>query len=377
MTLQRVLSSDSPPLAIPSIPRISRSPSFASLLLDASGEKVAFIGHFWNKDGTTKNISKVHFSTRSVTFNVASVLTVSLQDRSSTGNPVRPDETPDQSATFTGVALTANSYLSATLGASRSTAYGAVVCAVFDITTFNASDAVNIGCSQHADSDRFHLPCASHKTGGSWGATNNLPNIVFECDDGTFGTLQGAFVWSAAGSITAYNTGSTPDEQAIRIVPKVDMKVDGVWGVIQLVTASSTADWVLYDSSGGVLGTISLTQADMIEVSTPRYGEWMFSTEIELAAGSTYYLALKATTASANNIGFNYIDVAAAGHMTTKGGGTDSYLCTRTDAAAWPGTETTTRRPHFGLTISMLDDGAGGGGGTTIAGTPMLRGMIS
>src|SRR5207253_746752 len=84
-------------------------------LIDAAGEKVAFIGNLWHptvKTGTI-NIRKVHFRCGAVTLNAASELRVSLQTVSSTvGPPYQPDGVQDEFYDFktATTAITANAW---------------------------------------------------------------------------------------------------------------------------------------------------------------------------------------------------------------------------------------------------------------------------
>src|SRR5690348_8383117 len=82
---------------MPPAPLYSPSGGFASTLLNATGQKVAFIGRMMNQARSAKNLTKVGFRFGTVTKTGGSALTVSLQDVDLVnGAPVQPDGTQDQ-----------------------------------------------------------------------------------------------------------------------------------------------------------------------------------------------------------------------------------------------------------------------------------------
>jgi hypothetical protein len=97
---------------------------------------------------------------------------------------------------------------------------------------------------------------------------------------------------------------------------------------------------------------------------------------VDLASGATYYAAFKPTTA--NSITIYSATFADADHLQLLFGGllVAGYDC-RADAGAWQNPAGSDLRvPLFALSISGIDDGAGGlGGGSTgsVLSTPIVR----
>lgn len=87
-----------------------------------------------------------------------------------------------------------------------------------------------------------------------------------------------------------------------------------------------------------------------------------------LATGTTYYLAVKPTTA--NSVTLYALDVSAAGHLQAVVG-TQGYS-TRTDAGAWAAT-TTTRWPCVYLDIVGTEAAGGGSGGGSLVGGLLVK----
>jgi hypothetical protein len=340
------------------------APSQVASVIDATGEKCAWSGRVWNKDRATKDITKVGFLCGTITSAGGSGLTLSLQNvDTATGNPMRPDETQDQTVSFLASALTTGTWFqTAALSADRTVTYGELLSVVleYDGSGRLGSDAVNVlnitvGSSPQASFDAV----GALKTGGSWAAVAVKPNIILEFDDGTFGTLDGAF---PCANITNVNvtTGSTPDEWALKFQVPFPCKVDGCW--VQTNTGAAGRDFsMLLSDGGGALQTVSVDAETGYAYS---YGTWVIPIpETTLSANTDYYLSWRPDTASNTAIG--YFDMNAANHFQAHEGGPNFRHTNRTNGGAWAA-ETTTRRPLMGIRISALDDGTGGG--STVAG---------
>ncbi len=347
-------------------------PAFGSVLMDATAEKIAFVGRVFNKDRATKNISKVGFRPGTVTINAASVIRVSLQNVSSTaGPPYQPDGAQDQFIDLTTASLATNTwYQTAALSGIRAVAYGELLAVVFEYQTFTAADVFNVSGFTAPATGPFFVSGTVLYT-GSWAAVAVTPNVILEFDDGTFGTLEGAYPSSALGS-QAYNSGSTPDEYAMEFSFPFPCKVDAAWVTLQSAT-SAEFGILLYDGTSVMSGgNVSIDSNTISAAASVRFLIVPFDNEISLAANTTYRLSLFPTTA--NNVTYHYSDVAAAGHSQALPLGASVALTTRVNAGSWAAA-TTTRRPLMGIRVSACDD-ATGGSGTTISGTTMRRGMV-
>lgn len=341
---------------MPYPPQIVLAPANVSLLIDATGEKVAIIGRVWNKDHTTKNITKVGFRFGVVTKAGGSALTVSLQDVNlAAGGPYQPDETQDQTVAIANAdaGFVSNSwYQTNALSAVRSVAFGEHLAVVveYDGAGRLAADAVNLTGLQVAASNRFLTSGMALKTAG-WAVSTAQSNVILEFDDGTFGTLSESLPYSTF-AVLAYNSGSAADEVALEFTVPFSCKVDGAYVIMATAFAASDFDVVLYDGTT-VLATASSDGNTAEATGTNRVHVVTFA-EQTLVPGTVYRLSLKPTTT--NGVSLHYFEVAAANHMQALPGGTSWVYTTRVDAGAWAA-PTTTRRPWAGLRISALDNG--------------------
>lgn len=351
------------------------SPAFTSSVIDATGEKFAWVGCVWTPNRGTKSIRNVEFLFGTVTKAGGSGLTVSLQNISTAASVTQPDETQDQTiAIANGDASFASNtwYLTGNFSADRSVTFGEEVAVVveYDGSGRLGADAVNF---QNPTGNALNtlgaraFPACSLKT-ASWALVGATPNIILKFSDGTYGTLMGSFPCSAFNVVAFKQDTAGSDEYAIEIPISWDCKVDGLWAFAGATATTANWDFVLYD------GTTAMTGGTMSHNAmwTPNGGgedriiEHSFTQEIELAAGTTYRLAMKPTQTT-STCRMRYFDVNTAGHMGVHPLGTSCVLTSRLDLGSWAAA-TTTRRPFMGLRVSALDDGAGGGGGGPLIG---------
>lgn len=338
-------------LWLPSMPLFTLAPAFTSTLIDASGEKVAWVGPYWNKDRATKNITKIGFLPGAITSAGGSQMRLSLQNvDAATGNPFRPDGTQDQTVDFLASAPTASTwYQTGALSATRSLAYGEMVAVVLEFNSFAGADAFNVQSLTGASSSFWGIGGVSHFT-SSWAALNVVPNVILEADDGSFGTLAGSWPLATTPTQNA-NTGSTPDEVALRFTVPFQCKLDGAWVAVSVGAAGRNFDIVLYAGTTA-LATMNV-DAEYMGVNNAARLVIAPLAETVLSPSTAYYLALKPTTAS--NITTYSFTVSAANHFQAHPGGTEFQYATRTDAGAW--TDVTTQRLYGGISISAVHGG--------------------
>lgn len=346
---------------IPAPPGNQTTPVFASSVIDATGEKLAFIGRVWNKDRATKSIVKVGFQFGSVTKAGGSALTVSLQDVDVVnGPPFRPDGTQDQTVAVANAdaGFTSNSwYQTAALSASRSVAFGELLSVVIEYDGGGrlGADAVNINSLNLASGTITWLTSGvSLLASGSWGAVQALPNVILEFTDGTFGTFDYGWPVTAMGSVD-YDNASVADEIALEFTVPVQCKCDGAYMFVSVNAGGSNFDIVLYEGTNSIIATVShdANAVHSVGAGVGKYVAVPFP-EVTLRPSSIYRLALKPTTTG--NINLFYFDVNDANHFQAHAGGTSWVYNTRADAGSW-GTATTTRRPWAGIKISALEHG--------------------
>lgn len=341
----------------PPLPAFASPPATegATLLIDATGEKVAMMGRVWNKDRVTKNITRVGFRFATIVKAGGSGLTVSLQDVSLATSPLQPDEVQDQTvAIANGDAGFASTvwYRTGAFNAVRTVAFGELLAVVIEYDGGGrlGADSVIIGAiTTAATSLRNNIGSAGLKTGGTWAGQNLIQNVALEFDDGTFGTLFDSYPALSANT-TAFNTGSAADEFALEFTVPAPMKVDGAWAEL-LLAASASVDLVLYDGTTALV-TVSTDFHAIATSGSTRLLRVPFA-EQTLVPGTTYRLSVKPTTA--NNVTIYDFTMSDANHLQAWPLGTSAYLATRVDAGAW--TPLTTRRPLIGLYLSAVSDG--------------------
>jgi hypothetical protein len=353
---------DMPGLWWPAPPAINFAPGFNSaFVIDATGEKIAFMGRVWNKDRVTKNITKVGFRFGAVTKAGGSALTVSLQDVSLTsGPPTQPDEVQDQTVAIANAdaAFISNTwYQTAALSSTRTATFGELLAVVieYDGAGRLGADSVVISTINTSGAIRTAFDgTPSLKTGGTWATqASSACAVILEFDDGTFGCLNPGnavgqvFVASAAATVS-FNSGSTPDEYALRFTVPKNCSCNGAYVGLTGGTAAADFSVVLYEGTTA-LATVDFdgNAATAIFSGQVAFALWP---DVSLIAGTEYFLALKPTTA--NSIIEYEFSVNDANHFQAFPGGTELYHALRTDAGAW--TKTTTKRMLAGISISQI-----------------------
>lgn len=326
-------------------PFIMGSTAFSSLLIDASGEKAAFIVQI-PKTGT---ISKVGFRTGTVT--TSETLNVGIYTVDGSGDPTTTAYGSMTVGTQTSPASNTN-YL-VTLGAAATATQGDVVAIVIEFASTIGS--LNIA---HASTVTQVFPYADLYT-GSWAKTATVPVCSFEYNDGSYAVVQGVLPPCSITNST-YNTGSTPDEYALYFKVLGPCTVSGA----QIYGGSSANgadfDVILYDSDGTtVLKSKSMDGDTRAGTTSTNPATVLFSSGQNLTANTFYYLALKPTTA--NNVRLlRLTSLPSAASMDSLPGGQNFYESTRADAGSW--TNSTTSRPLIMPIITAIDNGSSTGG---------------
>jgi hypothetical protein len=335
-------------------------PALASTVIDASAEKVAWIGPVLTPNRGSKNVQTVGFLPGAITSAGGSTMRLSLQNvDTATGNPPRPDGTQDQTVDFLASAPTASTfYTTGNLSATRSVAHGEMLAVVLEFQSFAGADVFNVQ-NITVGSSIIGSTSVSLFT-ASWAAVGVAPNVILGFDDGSFGTLGAQAYPAATLTSDSVNTGTTPDEVALAFTVPFSCKVDGAWFSFNPAAATRNFDVILYDGTSALV-TVS------VDAETVKISQSLFSVhfaEQTLSPGTSYYLAIKPTTASSGTL--YGTTVTNANHFQAMAGGTAFSWAQRTDAGAW--SPTTTKRPFMGIIISALDDGVGGGGARVIGG---------
>jgi len=250
------------------------------------------------------------------------------------------------------------------LSADRTVSYGDMLAVVieYDGSGRLSSDSVAISGLSAQGSVTHSNFCAMVLKTASWAAQAIIPNVILGFSDGTFGTLYGAFPCSATSTLS-YDSGTTPDEYALRMTFDGPVAIDGGGGFWQHESGAD-AEFVVYNGNSAMTDGTRTLDSNMIQAAAGnRFGFVPSGAYLSLSADTNYHLSLKPTTT--NNVLLHYFDVAAAGHLQAHAGGEGWVLCEQTNGGGYSITAAT-RRPFLWPMLAGIDDGAGGGGGTAI-----------
>lgn len=338
---------------------VTYPPSFTSTAFAATGDCLYYAGNYWNPYGVAKNIKYICFKFGTVTI-TTSGLTWSLQDvDTANGPPLRHDGTPDQTVAMAAGAIVANAWTKTNaLSANRTVTPGDRLAAVCEFDGSGRQGSDSIGFSNLAlvgSGGKRMQSIVGTKIGSTYTSIAVVPNIIFEHDDGTFGTLAGAMPCSAVNTHTFASTV----EHALAFSLPYPFVLDEVDPIVNFANSNANANVILYQGTTSLQSTAVLGKT-IESTGGARSLPLPLASQQNGAANTTYYLAVGPSTA--NNVSLYSVDVADANHLTLWPGGVNFSYATRANTGVgW--TPTSTRRLLAWLSGIGFDDGAGGGGG--------------
>lgn len=215
---------------------------------------------------------------------------------------------------------------------------------------------------------RGQYPVLLQDTGaGTWAGVDGF-EWIFQ-----FGTAGVQFVpglnpTSGAGVITSFNSGSTPNERAMRFQSPIPMRIRGMRAVMLNIAAGGNFTFSLWDATGDTdaeaLGQASIDGDFALSTTQDGFVDLIFDAPVEISANTTYYLGVRPDTA--NSVGIAELSNSTISNAMRcyPGVNLQTYLATRTwsagTAGAW--TTTTTTLPLIYIIADQLDDGSGSGG---------------
>ena len=330
-------------------------------LIDAATEKVAFIGRVWNKDFASKTITKIGFRFGAATKGATTDLRLSLQDVTVPGGFLpTPDGVVDQSFTVPNASILANTWYLGTLDVGRPVAYGDLLSAVLEFSTFNAGDSIVLSSLSTTQPMLATSGMLLHN-GTAWQApawnSCGRPNIVLGFSDNTWGSMDGAGIFLDVDA----NPGSVPttDEIALRMKFPFPLWSDGAifWGG---VLSGASVILRIYNAAMEELKSVTMQSGEIFENDLA----WLCFrwSPLKIEPDTVHYLALKPVTQALN--AYRQLTVDQAGYWDAFAGGREFYLVSRVGTGAW--TEYTTKRPVAALRVVGFDNGAGGAGGLLV-----------
>lgn len=360
----------------PPIMPISRHKADAgqpSQIIDAAGESAALIGrvHLTTGAATSKTISAagggkiLWVAGATQTFsNGGTNLRIGINDV--TGATGIEDGTHDVYADLVGgtdtITVSAVNTTTMEVG-SKTIAHGDLVAVVIEMTTRGGTDSVRVAID---NTNQSITPYSTIDTGSGPGKNStNLPFITIVFDDGTHGWLgDESFAWTSAAN-TAFNSGSTPDEQGLIVQYPWDFTAAGILMYLFGVGSADDFEAILYSDP---LGTPAVIEAIAVDASTTYANDnsevWVplpFTTPREISRNTWYGIALRPTTA--NNVQLMQLSLGGAAARAVLPFGTNAALGTRTNQTGAFST-TTTLVPVFGLIPMSLADGTDPEGGS-------------
>jgi hypothetical protein len=341
--------------------------------LDAASEKFAFVGNVHICDNSaSKTLSsaggKIHFvAGASTTFsNGSTTLDVGVQDTDQAAVFMQPDGTFDTKDTLVGGTdtITSSAINTVTLSTgSKTVTDGMKLAVVFDMTARGGADSVKISASLAGTAAFVPAPTTMVNLTGSWtNATDSIPNVLLEFDDGTFGIFYGAH-WVPAADSTSGNitTASAPDEFGTRFVLPFKCELHGVEFPTRTTAGAATGTQGVIILSTGTAASPSTVTSDNIDGFDVRASGLMgyrlvkrLTTPQTLEPNTTYYLTFHAS--SNQTWQTLYLTWPAAGQLAWLPLGTNAYKVTRSGGTG-AFTEATAELVPITLIISKLDDG--------------------
>lgn len=308
-----------------------------AMLIDASGEKAAFIFRT-----PCASIDEVGFRLGTVT--TWDDLTVSLQNVDTTTGA--PDGTQDQSVTITGADTDDNTWKETSAMTNRTgMTIGDLVAVVIEFGTW-VDGSLNVSWPNGIGQDNAAYPTLFT---AAWAKQTGGAGISVTCTGVTpvnpyYPALVPILGW---GSTQALNTGSTPDEAGLIFQRPFAFTLIGGCAAVD---GDNPWDLVLYDSDGSSVLASASFDPDVRGQTNQQNGCALWAETAQLAANTNYRLVAKPTTAS--NIGLAYGTVNSAAYLNHVLGGANFHWTQRTDAGAW--SQTTTQRPLIDLLIGRV-----------------------
>ncbi len=350
MAIERIFGGGS---WVPGLPQFSSAtPQYVvgGRVIDASGEKMAFIISA-PRSGT---IDTLEFRCAAVTQDPGSNgIKLSFQGiDATTGNP-------NESITHFRVITTGFSSGAWVIpglitsdgtdtGTKKTVVRGELFAFVYEFESWQGGSDFTLGA---LDTDTGHVPYFCHKTGGSWVKEVFSPTLGLKYEDGGYPYVSGFGFPCASLATATINNGTTPDEIGMTFAFPSDVLI----GQVALrVDLDGDADVILYDSEGVAQRTVSLDK-DVRSSTGMSYLVPQFA-DFRCLANQEYTVAIKPTTST--SIIVAYYTVNSASMLTEMEGGASWHWRERTDGGEW--TDTLDRKPWFHVLITGLDHEVGG-----------------
>jgi len=355
---------------------------------DSATDRMAWVG----PSPVTDTVSKVYFRTGTVT--TGCVIKIEVQSVTN-GRPSGTILAAGANGTVTVADTDDNIWKSVTIGTPPSVTEGQDIAIVL---TYDSGTTPNMQLAAMASplaagatmSPAFFIDTGASTWASAVGVSSSIGYGPMEwvVAFGTAGPQYMACLMplNSAPTLNAITSASAPDEYALRFQLPYACRIRGIRWLMANAAAGSNYTATLWPASsttdGDALAQFAGDGDSATSTTNDGYADAIFATPYSIAKDTTYYAGIRSDNANAITV----VTMSAAGTGAAASGviAFDStmtaqiYLSSRTwtagSAGAW--TDTTTAIPLIHLIIDQIDDGDGSGTGTTIAGTPMLRGMV-
>ena len=376
-----------PGLLYPNQPDPPANGVSASGVLDATGEKIAFIGKLYinGKPAGTKTLSTgtIKFRAASVTFNNAgTTLDVGIQDVSTTAGPIaQPDGTFDVKATLTGGGggLVNNINTVTMNSGSKAMAHGDLFAIVFDMTakagvdtaviTTVAGSMLAAGNNQMPITNAF-IAAAWQAVGSSANGAGRMPLALITFNDGTLGWFDTVIPYLNSTVAETFTDATNPDERGLLFQVPWDCKTDAAWISISIAGATSDFQITLYSDPLGTPVALAGPVAILAENlgtnlsgggNQPKFAMFQLGSDVTLTKNTDYMLAVKATGAGSIVLGASGYE--SASHRVAENNGTNTKKATRNNSTgAFTAESPALTSYNMGIRLISFDDGMGAGG---------------
>lgn len=305
------------PFSWPDAP--NNTPTFSSLLMDATGEEAAHVFPV-PKSGT---IEKIGFAIGTVT--VSNSMSVGLVTTDAGGLPTTTDYGGSAPGIFTP---SANTMMEVTLATPATATVGDPIAIRFSFDTYVAGN-LNIKTVSRSDTN-FNIPHCNTFAGGSWSAAplnGQQPICYLVYSGGQVVVVPGAAAYQTVTtkSVTAV---STPDEVGMVFMPPFSGNIIGFRVKANTGGGGGTTTVKLYDSADTVLATTVITNAKYPKNAV--LSQFIPLPSTAVVSTGIYRLTVKTT----GTINFFYYDNGTSNAKVAHGA-VDCYATERKSSGAW------------------------------------------
>jgi len=319
---------------------VATLPTTSTVLIDAAGEKAAYIF----AATAAKAIRKVHLRTATVTTGDTVDVRVETVDGAANGDPTGTLWATNTNGALVIASSDDNVWKSVQLTADTpALAIGDVVALV----VANGGGGGNMNIVTYQDHTAA-FPYSDLFT-GSWTKQAFGTLILPEYTDGSFEPILGFVDTGALLNTTTFNSGTATNRRGNIFQVAGPCRAKGCW-----VWLDADGDFTvkLYDSDGvSVLATTASVNTFQRSGTTANLQFYPFTAPASLAKATSYRIAVvPATTTSLSTYDF---DVPVAGMLDMFPGGQNCKASVYT-SGAW--VETATRRGYLGVMLDAFDD---------------------